>query len=77
MSEVVTFPMMSKDESADGVLSTWFVRTGESVRAGQVIAEVSVDKVSWDVEAPIDGTVTCLVEEEAAVPQGSQIARID
>ena len=77
MSEVITFPLMSKDGSADGVLSTWFVRTGESVRAGQVIAEVSVDKVSWDVEAPIAGIVTCLVEEEAAVPQGSPIARVD
>lgn len=69
--------MMSKDESAEGVLSTWFVRSGEPVRAGQVIAEVSVDKVSLDIEAPIAGTVTCLVEEEEAVPQGAQIARID
>ena len=77
MSEVITFPVMSKDESAEGVLSTWFVRTGETVRTGQVIAEVMVDKVSLDVEAPIDGVVTCLVEEEAAVPQGSDIARID
>jgi len=77
MSEVITFPTLSKDESAEGVLATWFVRTGESVRAGQVIAEVMVDKVSMDVEAPLDGIVTCLVEEEAAVPQGSQIARID
>ena len=77
MGEVITFPTLSKDESAEGVLATWFVRTGESVRAGQVIAEVMVDKVSMDVEAPLDGIVTCLVEEEAAVPQGSQIARID
>lgn len=77
MSETIVFPTMSKDETAEGVLSTWFVRTGESVRAGQVIAEVSVDKVSMDVEAPVDGTVTCLVEEEAAVAQGQEIARID
>jgi pyruvate/2-oxoglutarate dehydrogenase complex dihydrolipoamide acyltransferase (E2) component len=77
MGEVITLPTLSKDESAEGVLATWFVRTGESVRAGQVIAEVMVDKVSMDVEAPLDGIVTCLVEEEAAVPQGSQIARID
>jgi len=77
VSTVITFPVMSKDESAEGVLSTWFVRTGEPVRTGQVIAEVMVDKVSMDVEAPVDGTVTCLVEEEAAVVQGSEIARID
>lgn len=68
---------MSKDESAEGVLSTWFVRTGETVRAGQVIAEVMVDKVSMDVEAPVAGVVNCLVEEEAAVAQGAEIARID
>lgn len=77
MSETITFPVISKDESAEGVLATWFVRDGEAVRAGQVIAEVMVDKVSLDVEAPIDGMVTLLVEEEAAVLQGTAIARID
>jgi pyruvate/2-oxoglutarate dehydrogenase complex dihydrolipoamide acyltransferase (E2) component len=77
MSEVITFPVMSKDQSAQGVLATWFVQTGESVRAGQVIAEVMVDKVSLDVEAPIDGVVTLLVDEESAVSQGADIARID
>lgn len=77
MSETIVFPSISKDEDAEGVLATWFVRTGEAVRAGQVIAEVMVDKVSMDVEAPIDGTVTCLVEEEAAVRQGQEIARIE
>jgi pyruvate/2-oxoglutarate dehydrogenase complex dihydrolipoamide acyltransferase (E2) component len=77
MSEIITFPVMSKDESAQGVLATWFVKTGEAVKAGQVIAEVMVDKVSLDVEAPIAGTVTCLVDEEAAVAQGADIARID
>jgi len=77
MSEVISFPVMSKDETAQGVLATWFVRTGEAVKAGQIIAEVMVDKVSMDVEAPIAGVVTCLVEEEDAVPQGADIARID
>ena len=77
MGQTIVFPQVSKDESTEGVLSTWFVRTGESVRAGQVIAEVMVDKVSVDVESPVDGVVTCLVEEEAAVPQGGEIARVD
>ena len=77
MSEVITFPVLSKDESAEGVLSTWFAHTGETVKAGQVIAEVMVDKVAVDVEALIAGVVTCLVEEEAAVLQGAPIAQID
>ncbi len=77
MSEVISFPVLSKDESAEGVVATWFVRTGEQVRAGQVIAEVMVDKVALDVEAPIDGTVTVLVDEESTAKQGTAIARID
>lgn len=77
MSEVVSFPVMSKDEAAEGVVATWFVRSGEQVKAGQVIAEVMVDKVSLDVEAPIAGTVTVLVDEESVAKQGTAIARID
>jgi pyruvate/2-oxoglutarate dehydrogenase complex dihydrolipoamide acyltransferase (E2) component len=77
MSETISFPVMSKDEIAEGVLATWFVKTGERVKARQVIAEVMVDKVSLDVEAPIDGVVTLLVAEESAVKQGTPIARID
>jgi len=77
MSHVITFPEMSKDPDAEGVVATWFARTGESVKAGQVIAEVMVDKVSLDVEAPVDGVITCLIEEEGTVKQGQGIARID
>ena len=54
----VPFPIMSTDEpEAEGVVGTWFVNHGESVAAGQVIAEVQVDKVSQDVEAPVAGTM--------------------
>lgn len=77
MTQVIAFPHISKDADTTGVLATWFVATGDAVKAGQVIAEVMVDKVSMDVEAGQDGTVTLLVEEEAAVAQGTDIARID
>jgi 2-oxoglutarate dehydrogenase E2 component (dihydrolipoamide succinyltransferase) len=77
MSETITLPMMSKDETAEGVLATWFVKTGERVKAHQDIAEVVVDKVSLDVQAPVDGMVTLFVDEESAVKQGTPIARID
>lgn len=77
MSETISFPIMSKDESAEGVVATLFVKTGEGVKAHQVIAEVMVDKVSLDVETPIDGIVTLLVEEGSSMRQGTPIARID
>ncbi|MEM8924793.1 MAG: lipoyl domain-containing protein [Actinomycetota bacterium] len=74
----VTFPVMSPDEpEAEGVVGTWFVNHGEPVRAGQVIAEVQVDKVDQEVEAPVDGTMYQYVAEGVAIAQGAPLARID
>jgi pyruvate/2-oxoglutarate dehydrogenase complex dihydrolipoamide acyltransferase (E2) component len=74
----VAFPAVSKqDPEALGVLATWFVGDGERVTAGQVLAEVQVDKVCVDILAPAPGTVRLLVEEEAAMPPGTVIARIE
>ncbi|MEM7271673.1 MAG: lipoyl domain-containing protein [Actinomycetota bacterium] len=74
----VPFPVMSDDDpTAEGVVGTWFVNHGEAVAAGQVIAEVQVDKVSQDVEAPIAGVMYQYVAEGAPIAQGAPLARID
>jgi pyruvate/2-oxoglutarate dehydrogenase complex dihydrolipoamide acyltransferase (E2) component len=76
MTEVM-FPALSKEKpTALGVLTTWFVRDGETVAADQVLAEVQVDKVAVEVPAPEAGVVHLLVDEEAEVPQGTPIAQI-
>lgn len=73
----VVFPVMStQNPEAQGVVSTWFVREGEQVAAGQLVAEVQVDKVSVEVPAPQAGTVHLMVCEEAVVVQGTVIATI-
>lgn len=78
MTTEVLFPMMSKEEpDAEGVVGTWFVNHGETVVAGQVIAEVQVDKVSQDVEAPIAGIMYQLIAEDVGLRQGEPLARID
>jgi pyruvate/2-oxoglutarate dehydrogenase complex dihydrolipoamide acyltransferase (E2) component len=77
MTEVV-FPGLSTDRpDAEGVVATWFVADGQPVAAGDLLAEVQVDKVAAEVVAPVGGVVHLLVPEEAAVTQGSPIARID
>jgi pyruvate/2-oxoglutarate dehydrogenase complex dihydrolipoamide acyltransferase (E2) component len=74
----VRFPAMSKDDpDAEGIVGTWFVRDGQAVKAGQVIAEVQVEKVSQDVEAEVDGVIRLLVAEEEPVRQGAVIATIE
>lgn len=74
----IPFPALSKeDPRAEGVLVTWFVADGEAVRADQLLAEVQVDKVTVEVPAPHAGVVHLLVPEEAAVNQGTPIARVE
>jgi pyruvate/2-oxoglutarate dehydrogenase complex dihydrolipoamide acyltransferase (E2) component len=77
VSEEIRFPVVSTEPGATGIVATWFSRDGERVTQGQVIAELAVDKVSYDVEAPTSGTLRTLVEEEAQVVQGGLIATID
>ena len=78
MSVEVTFPVMSaEDPTGEGVVGTWFVLDGEQVAEGQLIAEVQVDKVSADVEAPASGVLRHLVAEEATSNQGAGIAVIE
>ncbi len=74
----VLFPTMSQaNPLAEGVVSTWFVRDGEQVAVGQLLAEVQVDKVSKEIPAPVSGTVHLLAPEEAVVVQGTVIATVD
>ena len=78
MTVDVTFPVMSReDPTGEGVVGTWFALDGEIVTEGQLIAEVQVDKVSADVEAPASGVLRHLVPEEAVCNQGDPIARIE
>ncbi len=78
MSVDVLFPVMSdEDPTGEGVVGTWFALDGETVAQGQLIAEVQVDKVSADVEAPASGLLRHLVAEEAATNQGAVIGSIE
>jgi len=41
----------------EGTLAKWFVKEGDAVAAGDVIAEIETDKASMEVEAVDEGTV--------------------
>jgi pyruvate/2-oxoglutarate dehydrogenase complex dihydrolipoamide acyltransferase (E2) component len=78
MSTDVVFPALSQeDPTGEGVIGTWFALDGETVTEGQLIAEVQVDKVSADVEAPASGVLRHLVPEEGATNQGAVIGHIE
>lgn len=41
----------------DGVLAKWFVKEGDTVNSGDVIAEIETDKASMEVEAVDEGVI--------------------
>jgi pyruvate/2-oxoglutarate dehydrogenase complex dihydrolipoamide acyltransferase (E2) component len=73
----VPFPEIPNTTGSQGVVGTWFVAHGENVAAGQVIAEVQIDKVSVDVAAPVAGVMYQLIAESVAISPGDPMARID
>lgn len=75
MTDLV-FPKMSADQGAIGVITNWFVATGERVTPRTLVAEVAMDKVNADVYPETAGVITIVVPEGQEIPQGSVIATI-
>ncbi|GAA3657064.1 hypothetical protein GCM10022237_16440 [Nocardioides ginsengisoli] len=65
------------DGVEEAVLATWLCAVGDTVDAGQPIAEVMTDKVNLEIEAPVAGVVAALHgEPEDTVRIGQVIAEI-
>ncbi len=56
----------------EGSLAKWHVKEGDSVRAGDVIAEIETDKATMEVEAVDEGTVDRLL-----VPEGQEGVKVN
>jgi pyruvate/2-oxoglutarate dehydrogenase complex dihydrolipoamide acyltransferase (E2) component len=56
-------------------ISEWLVKAGQVVSEGEVLAEVSTDKVDTELEAPQAGRVVkLLVDDGTEVPVGTVVA---
>ena len=62
----------------EGVLSKWHVKVGDTVSAGDVIAEIETDKATMEVEAVDEGEVTDILVAEGTegVKVNTPIARL-
>src|SRR5207302_7336289 len=49
------------------LISTWLKRKGDAVAAGDVVAEIETDKATFEVTAPVSGTVLATFFEEGAL----------
>ncbi|MEM1039531.1 MAG: pyruvate dehydrogenase complex dihydrolipoamide acetyltransferase [Pseudomonadota bacterium] len=65
MSIKITMPALSPTME-EGNLAKWLVKEGDTVAAGDVIAEIETDKATMEVEAVDEGTVAKLLVEAGA-----------
>ena len=76
MASRVVMPKLT-DTMEEGVLLAWKKHEGDSVQAGEVIAEIETDKAVMDLEAFAPGVLRkVLVRDGETVPSGKLIAVI-
>jgi pyruvate dehydrogenase E2 component (dihydrolipoamide acetyltransferase) len=71
----VTMPKLS-DTMEEGTIVEWKKKTGDEVKAGDVLAEVESDKATFDLEAESGGVLSILVEQGVPAKIGAPIATI-
>ncbi len=76
MAEIIQMPKLGFDMK-EGTLVRWVKMEGDSVKKGDVLAEIETDKATVEVESSHDGVVLHqLVSADAIVPIGDPIAVI-
>ncbi len=63
MTTEILMPALSPTME-EGKLSKWFIKEGDKVSAGDIIAEIETDKATMEFEAVDEGTVTKLIVTE-------------
>src|SRR5689334_19667830 len=71
MSIDVLMPALSPTME-EGTLAKWHVKKGDTVKNGDVIAEIETDKATMEVEAVDEGVV-----EELLVPEGTEEVKVN
>jgi len=71
----VNMPKLS-DTMEEGTVVEWKKKSGETVKKGEVIAEVESDKATFDLESEADGVLDIIVQQGVPAKIGAPIARI-
>ncbi len=75
MANVIQMPLLS-DTMEEGVLGEVFVKVGDKIEAGTLLAEVETDKATMEVEAydEHEGTLLYIMNQGDSVPVGGIMA---
>ncbi len=71
MTTDVLMPALSPTME-EGTLAKWHVKVGDTVRSGDVIAEIETDKATMEVEAVDEGVIEALL-----IPEGTEAVKVN
>lgn len=76
MAEIIRMPKMS-DTMEEGVIAAWLKKVGDTVKPGDILAEVETDKATMELESYEEGVLLYIgVQEKDAVAVNGVIAII-
>jgi pyruvate dehydrogenase E2 component (dihydrolipoamide acetyltransferase) len=76
MAEIIEMPLMS-DTMVEGVIVAWHKKVGDSVKTGELLAEVETDKATMDLESFYGGVLLYVAADAGgAVKVGDLLAII-
>lgn len=64
-------------KTPEGIVANWFYADGSSVPADATIAEIMVEKATYEIAAPAAGKLHIAVPKDGVIRPGTVIARID
>lgn len=75
MAEVILMPRLS-DTMTEGVIAAWHKKVGDSVKKGDLLAEVETDKATMELESYKDGTLLHIGTEKGGKLQVNDLLAI-
>ena len=76
MAQIITMPRLS-DTMTEGVVANWLKKVGDSIKTGDILAEIETDKATMEFESFHDGVLLHIgIQEGQSAPVDSLLAII-
>src|ERR1700749_3226764 len=75
MAEAILMPRLS-DTMTEGVIAAWHKKVGDTVKKGDLLAEIETDKATMELESYKDGTLLHIGGEKGSKIQVDQLLAV-
>lgn len=74
---IVPKGLWDADKTPEGIVANWFYADGGDVPNGATVAEIMVEKSTFDIAAPEQGRLHIVVPKDGTVKPGTVIGHIE